>query len=306
MPSVCHRPKPRMRMALEQDQQRADLMEDGGGNRTQHPQTGQHDRDGIQPEGKQEDVLPDHADRVPGQADRLGKGRERVAHQDDRAGLGGQVAAHAGQRKADVGAGQGRGIVDAVADHRHDPPFAPAAVDPVRLAGRRQLGLDPLDVDLPGDGHRGGLAVARQDRQVLEAQVLQVVDRVVRVGAHAIPGADDADDRLVPHHDQGSLPRSVQALERRLDLGREGNPLLAHQARIAHDDAAGRFVRPRGPHRREDPGSRAGPGMRRSSGIRGPTTGPRPRASAPGDARWAARPRRPAAIPRRPCFPHPS
>src|SRR6202044_2495919 len=104
--------------------------------------------------------------------------------------------------QADVGAGQGGGVVDAVANHRHDPPLAPAAFDPVRLAGRSQLGLHALDVDLPGDGQRGGRAVPRQDGQVLEAQVLQVVDCVVRVGPYAIPGADDADDRIVPHHDQ--------------------------------------------------------------------------------------------------------
>ncbi len=117
-------------------------------------QSGQDDRDGVQPEGEEQDILADDADRVPGEADRLGQRRERVAHQDDRPGLGRQVAAHARERQADVGPSQGRRVVDAVADHRDDPPFGPTPLDPFRLAGGCELGLHLLDVDLLADGQR--------------------------------------------------------------------------------------------------------------------------------------------------------
>ena len=110
--------------------------------------------DGVEPEGEEEDVLADDADGLPRQANRLGKRGERVAQEDDRAGLGRQVAADAGERQPDVGPRQGRGIVDAVADHGHDAPVALASLDPVGLGRRSELGLDLLDMNLSGDGPR--------------------------------------------------------------------------------------------------------------------------------------------------------
>ncbi len=56
---------------VEQYQQRADLVEHGRGDRTQHSQPGEQDREAIQAEGEDEDVLPDDADRLPGQSERL-------------------------------------------------------------------------------------------------------------------------------------------------------------------------------------------------------------------------------------------
>ena len=127
---------------------------------------GEHDGQAVQAEREDEDVLADDPHRLPRQADGLGERLQRVAHQDDRAGLGGDVGADAAERDPDVGQGQGGGVVDPVADHRDDAPFVLAAVDPLGLVRRRQLGLDLLDVHLLGHrpGRRG--AVAGQDRQV--------------------------------------------------------------------------------------------------------------------------------------------
>ena len=267
------------------------------GPRTRKP--GQDDGDGIQPEGEEEDVLADHADRLPGQANRLGQRGERVAHQDDRAGLGGQVAADAGQRQADVGPGQGRGVVDAVADHGHDPAVAPPSLDPLGLAGRRQLGLDLLDMDLLRRPRSAGAArspvrIARSLRpRCFKSWITSCAARRTRSRAPITP-----DDPTVAHHDQRRLPRSVQVLERLLDLGRDGHAVLADQAEVADQDRA-RPVAPV-PTAGASPGSRrpAGPGSRRPRAGRARGDGPRRRAAAPGDARWAARPRRPGGAPR--------
>ena len=88
------------------------------GRRKQRPQPGgQHDADGVDAEGEDEDVLPDDADRLARQPHQQRQRLQRIAHEDDVARLGGHVGAGAADRQADVGAGQGRGVVDAVADH---------------------------------------------------------------------------------------------------------------------------------------------------------------------------------------------
>ena len=77
--------------------------------------------------------------------DGVGGGPQVAAHQGEVAGLDGDVGAGA-HGDAEVGLGQGGGVVDAVADHGHDAA----------------LGLQPLDdVDLVGGQHLGDHVVGR-------------------------------------------------------------------------------------------------------------------------------------------------
>ena len=69
----------------------------------------------LDDQGK-DDVLLDDADALAGDLDGLGDLERVVVHQHDVGGLDGGVGAHGAHGDADVGAGQDRGVVDAVAD----------------------------------------------------------------------------------------------------------------------------------------------------------------------------------------------
>ena len=274
---------------VQQDEQRADLVKDRRRHRPEHAQAGQHDRHAVEAEGEDEDVLADDPDRLPRQSNGLGQRDQRVAHEDDRARLGRDVGADASEGQADVGQGQGGGIVDAVAHHRDDAALLLAAPHPLGLVGRSQLGLDLLDVHLLGQLAGRGRAVAGEDRQVANPQFPEFVNHVVGLGADPVPGPDRAGDRAVHRHEQGRLARLVEPGESLVDLGRDGNARVANQAQVAHQHALtaippAESSPPRPP--------RDGPGTppRRASAT--PSWRPRRPAAAPGDARSAARPRR--------------
>ena len=70
-------------------------------------------------------------------------------------GLDRDVGAGA-HREAEVGLGERGGVVDAVADHRHDPALAPAgAATTSTLSAGQHLGDHLVDADLGGDRARG-------------------------------------------------------------------------------------------------------------------------------------------------------
>ena len=71
---------------------------------------------------------------LAGQAEQVRQHAERVAQHDQVAGLGGQVRADAPQGDAGVGLGQGRCIVDPVADHGHAVPGLLSLLDPRALS----------------------------------------------------------------------------------------------------------------------------------------------------------------------------
>ena len=118
-----------------------------------------------------------------------GSGTERVAHQDDRAGLGGDVGADAAQGEPDIGQRQRRGVVDAVADHGHDAALVLAAWTHSALSAGVSSASTCLTWTFLATAARGRGAVAGEDGQVLEAQVLQVVDDVVRLAARTLSRA---------------------------------------------------------------------------------------------------------------------
>ena len=72
-------------------------------------------------------------------------------------------------------------------------------LDPLGLAGRRELELDLLDMNLLRDRTRRRRAVAGQDGQVCEPQVLQVVDHIVGRPPHPVASTDHAQHLAVAH-----------------------------------------------------------------------------------------------------------
>ena len=72
---------------------------------------------------------------------------------------------HVGARAhgdADVRGGQRRGVIDAVAGHRHHVPLLTEALDDVAFVLGQDVGLDLGDAELGGHGPRRGGIVARQ------------------------------------------------------------------------------------------------------------------------------------------------
>ena len=124
----------------------------------------------------------------------------------------------------------------------------------------------------------------------LQAEVLQVVDDVVRLaaGPGRGPRSRRRPGRRRPRAGR-SGPTSSSAFERLLDLGRDLDPALAEEPEVADEDLPRPSPRRgRGPR----PRRRAGPGSRRRRAGRARGARPRRRAGGPAGARSAARRRR--------------
>ena len=99
---------------------------------------------------------------------------QAAADQGDVGGGDGDVGAGA-DGDAEVGLGQGGGVVDAVADHRDHVPVGLEGGDAVGLVGGQDLGDDVVDADLGRDGLGGGGVVAGHHPD-LQAEGLQLGD----------------------------------------------------------------------------------------------------------------------------------
>jgi hypothetical protein len=97
---------------------------------------------------------------------------------------------------AEVGGGQGGGVVDAVADHGHDVAVRLEGGDPVGLVGRQHLGDDVLDADLAGDG-LGGRGVVAGDHPYLQAEGLQLGDSLGGVRLDGVGNGDQTGQEAV-------------------------------------------------------------------------------------------------------------
>ncbi len=133
---------------IEQDEQGSHLVKDRRRHGAEHAQAGQHDRHAVYAKREDEDVLADDPDGLPRQSNGLRQWEQGIPHEDHRSRLGRDVGADTSQGEANVGQGQGRGIVDAVSHHRHDAAFMLAASHPLGLVGRSPFGLDLGDVHL--------------------------------------------------------------------------------------------------------------------------------------------------------------
>src|SRR5699024_127521 len=100
----------------------------------------------------------DRAQGPAGEPDGVDRGPQVAAHEGDVGGLDGDVGAGA-HGQAEVGLGEGGGVVDAVADHRDDLALGLQAGDDVDLVLGQDLGDDLVDTDLGGDPTSNGLIV---------------------------------------------------------------------------------------------------------------------------------------------------
>ena len=189
------------------------------------------DREGGQGAAGDQQLLADLDDLD--QLRRIGVEVDHVARLARRLGAG----VH---RDADVGLGQGGGVVGAVAGHRDQAPVGLLLADQLQLSLRRRFGEEVVDARLLGDLRRGQLVVAgdhdRADAhrpQLVEAGLHPFLDHVLEV--------DHAQDPLVARHRQRGPPLAADPVELRPQLRRRAAALLAHPGL---DRVAGALAQP--------------------------------------------------------------
>ena len=118
--------------------------------------------------------------RAPGQPDGVGGGAQVAADQGEVAGLDGHVGAGA-HGEAEVGLGEGGGVVDAVADHGDDPALGLEPPDDVDLVGRQHLGDRPRRCRPRRRPRRATAALSPVSRTGVQAEGAQLGDRLGRL-----------------------------------------------------------------------------------------------------------------------------
>src|SRR5699024_10822894 len=173
-----------------------------------------------------------------GQADRLRQLQQVILHQGDVGGLDGDSGAGGTHRHADVGGGQGRGVVDAVADHRDGEAFALELLDDGELVLGQQLGADLVHPDLGGDRLGDPPVVTGEHDDLLHAVRVEPGDHLLRIGADPVGDGDHADHAAVESDDHRGASESGEPVDL---LGRavvRGDALGVQQRQVAHGHAS--------------------------------------------------------------------
>jgi hypothetical protein len=168
--------------------------------------------------------------------------------QGDAGAFHGDVGAGA-HGDADVGGGERRCVVDAVAGHGDDAALGSEPLDDPGLGVGQHVGLDLVDAELVGDGAGGGSVVAGQHDDA-QAGGLQRRDRRRRRGLDRVGDADEAGRAAIDGDEDGGGAVAPQRLGRGLE-GRDRDAGLGHDAAVADDqpapiDAAGDALAGRG------------------------------------------------------------
>ena len=138
--------------------------------------------------------------------------------------------------QADVGAGERRRVVDAVADHRHGQTSILQLGDRAVLVLGQDLGEHLVDPELPPDVVGHGARVARDHHDVVDAQAVEVGDGLGRLRTDLVLQGERPDD--LPLADEVEHGRA---------LGRPGLDGLAELVGHARGRAGG-AVPARPPH----------------------------------------------------------
>ncbi len=131
---------------------------------------------------------------------RRGNGGGLSAQQQDVAGLLGQIGAGA-HGDAGVGLGQGGGVVDAVADHRHAQAALLKSANAGQLSCGVEAGFHFGDSGLRGDGRGSGSRVAGEHEHA-QAGAAERGDGFGCIGAQSVAGIEEAGGLVVESHPQ--------------------------------------------------------------------------------------------------------
>ncbi len=134
---------------------------------------------------------------------------------------------------ADVGGGERRGVVDAVAGHGDDAAVVAEALHHLALAIWQHFGLDLVDAELARHGLGGGAVVAGEHDDA-DALGMKVGDRLRRRLLDRIGDGDDA-GRLAIDRRPARRWRRPRASRPRSASGVDGDALAGEEAGIADD-----------------------------------------------------------------------
>ena len=198
-------------------------MHDRGEHRREDARRSQRHSDEIDRDGADEVERHDRP-RTPGDAHGRDKVRRIGGDEHDVRAVSGDVgpAAHG---DADVGPGERRRVVDAVADHRHLAPRSPQRIDEGRFLLGKKLCSAVVDAEPGADGPRGALPVAGHHGD-LQPHAFQFGDRARRAGPNGVGQDCGCAVRAVHAHVNGGA----------LDVAGIGG--VRHKRRVAGDDGA--------------------------------------------------------------------
>lgn len=182
-------------------------------------------------EGDHEDVVAERPDKVPadgfesgaGEADADGDLAEVVSHEGDVGGFVGDVGAVL-EGDAEVGLGEGGGVVEAVADHCDFALFLEIEDDLDFVLGEG-LGDDLVDVGLGGDVV-GGAGVVAGDHDGGEAEGFEVGDALGGVGGESVGDGEGSEDLVVLEDDHRGFALVLPGFDDGGEILREGGLLL--------------------------------------------------------------------------------
>ena len=165
----------------------------------------------------------------------VGRERQVGTHQRQVARLDRDVGP-ATHRDPEVGLGQGRCVVHAVADHRHDVAVVLQPTDDGDLVGGQDLGDDVRDVHLARDVARRVRVVPGQQHRV-EAEADELSDGGGAGGPHRVGHHQQATSRAVPANGDSGTSAAPRLRPGTAQVDRERlGPLLAQPVRPPGDD----------------------------------------------------------------------
>ena len=148
------------------------------------------------------------------------------------------IAASHAHHDADVGGRQRRGIVHAIADHRHRAEPAPQIVDGGHFVFGQQLRPHLVDAEFGRDRPGRLVAVARQHDDRLDTLAPKQVQRVAACLARPIGEGDDPDGLAVTCHEHGRAALSAYRIKLTVNGRRAQMPLLEQAVVAEHNPRA--------------------------------------------------------------------
>ena len=148
----------------------------------------------------QREVFAHDAHGGAGKAAQFGDHHRVIATDDHVAGLDGDIRGLAAQGNADVGIGQCRGVVDAVANHHHAVALRLQLEHCLGFLLGKELGLIAVRAYQLGHSARLWLHIAGKQFDISHAVVAQAVDGTAHVLARPVHGVERRDDALVHAH----------------------------------------------------------------------------------------------------------
>ncbi len=132
--------------------------------------------------------------------------REVVGHQGDVGRLERDVAAGGAHGDADVGGGERRGVVDAVADHRDRAVPLAQLRERVSLVAGQELGVGFVESRASQHRLRARPGIAREQHDAMHTLIAKAGDRFPAGFARAIGEPDDAErgSRMTHEHRRGA------------------------------------------------------------------------------------------------------